>query len=160
MESIVIIVTIAVTIFCFLSIWLKNRKKRRQINYKPVEFHPNTADHTEQIKKNLNRIRAEIQKEELKKLLDQHDLENLKLMGYDQDSSYYNYKNHNHKRYISSDVRKTVWFRDNKKCVKCGSTTKLQFDHIIPISQGGSSTESNIELLCADCNRKKSDKIE
>jgi len=60
---------------------------------------------------------------------------------------------------IPEEVRFTVWRRDEGKCVQCGSKKNLEFDHIIPISKGGSSTERNIQLLCAKCNREKSDKI-
>ena len=71
-----------------------------------------------------------------------------------------NYKSKTHKRYIPSDIRKAVWIRDKGKCVKCGKKKNIQFDHIIPISKGGSSTVKNIELLCQRCNIKKLDKIE
>jgi 5-methylcytosine-specific restriction endonuclease McrA len=37
------------------------------------------------------------------------------------------------------------------RCVKCGSRERLEFDHIIPIAEGGSSTERNIQLLCESC---------
>lgn len=60
---------------------------------------------------------------------------------------------------ISEEVRFEVWRRDGGKCVICGSQKNLEFDHIIPFSKGGSSTARNIQLLCQDCNRKKSDKI-
>ena len=60
---------------------------------------------------------------------------------------------------IPEDVRFEVWRRDGGKCVKCGSQKNLEFDHIIPFSKGGSSTARNIQLLCQDCNRHKSDKI-
>lgn len=56
---------------------------------------------------------------------------------------------------ISEDVKAFVWRRDNGKCVKCGSQEKLEFDHIIPHSKGGSDTERNIQLLCEKCNRSK-----
>jgi Holliday junction DNA helicase RuvB len=59
-------------------------------------------------------------------------------------------------RMISSEVRRKVWRRDDGKCVKCGSREKLEYDHIIPISKGGSNTARNIELLCEKCNREKS----
>ena len=52
-------------------------------------------------------------------------------------------------------VRLFVWQRDQGKCVKCGSTAKLEFDHIIPLAKGGSNTERNIQLLCELCNRTK-----
>tara|TARA_Y100001970_G_C14167281_1_gene822045 strand:- start:1005 stop:1580 length:576 start_codon:yes stop_codon:yes gene_type:complete len=61
---------------------------------------------------------------------------------------------------IPSDLRKIVWKRDNGKCVKCGSQYELHYDHIIPVSKGGSTTLENIELLCQECNLSKSDKIE
>lgn len=60
---------------------------------------------------------------------------------------------------IPEDVKIFVWRRDEGRCVKCGSQEKLEFDHIIPISKGGSNTERNIQLLCESCNREKSDKI-
>jgi hypothetical protein len=60
---------------------------------------------------------------------------------------------------IPETVKIFVWRRDDGKCVKCGSKSDLEFDHIIPVSKGGSSTERNIQLLCVKCNREKSDKI-
>ncbi len=61
---------------------------------------------------------------------------------------------------IPSEVRREVWRRDGGKCVKCGSREKLEYDHIIPVSKGGSNTARNIELLCEACNRAKSDTIQ
>ncbi|MCR5171930.1 MAG: HNH endonuclease [Treponema sp.] len=60
---------------------------------------------------------------------------------------------------IPEDVKFEVWRRDGGKCVICGSQKNLEFDHIIPFSKGGSSTARNLQLLCQDCNRHKSDKI-
>lgn len=60
---------------------------------------------------------------------------------------------------ISEDVKFEVWRRDQGRCVICGSQENLEFDHIIPFSKGGSSTARNIQLLCQNCNRHKSDKI-
>lgn len=61
---------------------------------------------------------------------------------------------------ISEEVRIAVWRRDEGKCVRCGSRENLEYDHIIPISQGGSNTVRNIELLCEKCNRTKSNNIQ
>jgi len=56
---------------------------------------------------------------------------------------------------IPDTVRLFVWQRDQGKCVKCGSSAKLEFDHIIPVAKGGSNTDRNIQLLCEQCNRSK-----
>ena len=61
---------------------------------------------------------------------------------------------------IPSEVRREVWRRDGGKCVKCGSRENLEYDHIIPVSKGGSNTARNIELLCEACNRSKNDSIQ
>jgi hypothetical protein len=56
---------------------------------------------------------------------------------------------------IAEQVRIDVWRRDGGKCARCGSREKLEYDHIVPLSQGGSNTARNIELLCEQCNRSK-----
>jgi 5-methylcytosine-specific restriction endonuclease McrA len=60
---------------------------------------------------------------------------------------------------IPEDVRNSVWRRDEGKCVRCGSVRNLEFDHLIPVTKGGSNTARNLQLLCETCNRKKSDSI-
>jgi 5-methylcytosine-specific restriction endonuclease McrA len=66
-----------------------------------------------------------------------------------------------HERLIPSQVKISVWKRDKGKCVLCGITNNLHFDHIIPYSKGGSSlVAENIQLLCARHNLAKRDKIE
>ena len=62
-------------------------------------------------------------------------------------------------RGISQEVKNRVWRRDQGKCTQCGSNEKIEFDHIIPHSEGGSNTYRNIQILCQECNRKKSDNI-
>lgn len=64
-----------------------------------------------------------------------------------------------HRERIPDSVKAFVWNRDVGKCVKCGSKVKLEFDHIIPFSKGGSNTARNLQLLCEECNRKKGDSI-
>ena len=61
---------------------------------------------------------------------------------------------------IPEDVRIAVWRRDGGCCARCGSRERLEYDHIIPVSRGGSNTVRNIELLCETCNRSKSDQIQ
>lgn len=50
--------------------------------------------------------------------------------------------------------------RDDYRCQHCKNKLQddeVEFDHIIPISKGGSSEEHNMRLTCFDCNRDKSD---
>ncbi len=57
--------------------------------------------------------------------------------------------------HIPAHVRHEVWQRDGGRCAQCGSRERLEFDHIVPVSRGGSSTVRNLELLCEPCNRAK-----
>ena len=61
---------------------------------------------------------------------------------------------------IPESVRIEVWRRDQGKCAGCGSREKLEYDHIVPVSRGGSNTARNVELLCEVCNRSKGDRIQ
>ena len=64
-------------------------------------------------------------------------------------------------RIIPTEVKKEVWKRDGGRCVICGATDELHFDHDIPYSKGGSSiTADNVRILCARHNLGKHDKIE
>lgn len=72
-------------------------------------------------------------------------------------------KNRRRGRYIPSKTKMRIVRRDNYTCQLCGKhllDDEIEFDHIIPISKGGSSEESNIRLTCSDCNRDKSDLVE
>jgi hypothetical protein len=60
---------------------------------------------------------------------------------------------------IPERVRHEVWRRDQGQCVDCGSRERLHFDHIVPVSKGGSNTTRNIELRCESCNLKKGARI-
>ena len=62
-------------------------------------------------------------------------------------------------RHIPQDVKNAVYQRDGGKCVQCGATTYLEFDHIIPYTKGGANSVANVQLLCRSCNLKKSDRI-
>jgi 5-methylcytosine-specific restriction endonuclease McrA len=62
---------------------------------------------------------------------------------------------------IPTPVKLAVWKRDRGRCVECGSTDNLHFDHVIPYSRGGSSlVAENIQLLCARHNFSKRDRIQ
>lgn len=61
---------------------------------------------------------------------------------------------------IPENVRIEVWRRDQGKCASCESRENLEYDHIVPVSRGGSNTARNVELLCEDCNRAKGNRIQ
>jgi hypothetical protein len=64
------------------------------------------------------------------------------------------------RRMIPTHVKLEVWERDRGRCVVCGASDELHFDHIIPFSKGGTSlTADNIQLLCARHNLEKGDSI-
>ena len=56
---------------------------------------------------------------------------------------------------IPSDLRLLVWAKYEGSCADCGSSSELQFDHIIPVVLGGATSEENLQILCASCNRTK-----
>ena len=56
---------------------------------------------------------------------------------------------------IPREIRLAIFQRDGGKCVECGGTFDLQYDHIIPVALGGATTAQNLQLLCAGCNREK-----
>lgn len=67
-------------------------------------------------------------------------------------------------RRVSPSTRVKVFERDNYTCQMCGRShhhdgVKLEVDHILPVSRGGSDNISNLQTLCFDCNRGKSNKI-
>lgn len=66
-------------------------------------------------------------------------------------------------RHIPAKMKMRVARRDNYTCQVCGKHLKddeIEFDHIIPISKGGSSEEHNICIICPKCNRSKSARVE
>lgn len=66
-----------------------------------------------------------------------------------------------HNRIVPSTVKLEVWKRDKGKCVLCGASDNLHFDHDLPFSKGGTSlTAENIRLLCARHNLMKRNNIE
>lgn len=53
-------------------------------------------------------------------------------------------------------IRQAVFVRDRHICQYCGrKSERLECDHIVPISKGGSNTMDNLITACFDCNRSK-----
>lgn len=61
----------------------------------------------------------------------------------------------------AQDLRKSPWWQSKLQegiCYYCNmkfSPDELTMDHILPLSQGGSSTRSNIVAACKACNTSK-----
>lgn len=70
-------------------------------------------------------------------------------------------------RNISRTIPRPVQFRvlkrENQICCVCGDSVKdddIHFDHVIPYSKGGHSDESNVRLLCSECNQSRGNRFE
>ncbi len=65
---------------------------------------------------------------------------------------------------MTQKLREQIKQRDNYMCQICGNSVSiepnllLEIDHIIPISKGGITEETNLQTLCWKCNRKKGGK--
>ena len=61
---------------------------------------------------------------------------------------------------LSPKLRYKIFTRDNHRCTICGRSATdgitLHVDHIIPVSKGGKTVESNLRTLCNECNLGKS----
>ncbi len=63
-------------------------------------------------------------------------------------------------RHIPAEVKRAVWARDGRCCQwqlasggVCGSTTRLELDHIVPLARGGASTVGNLRVICGFHNQ-------
>jgi hypothetical protein len=66
--------------------------------------------------------------------------------------------------YIPVEIERRVRTAAKNRCGYCLSPqhlvmARLEIEHILPISKGGTNDESNLWLACPLCNRYKSDKI-
>lgn len=62
---------------------------------------------------------------------------------------------------VPDNLRYLVLASSDGRCALCGATKKespLDVDHIIPRSRGGKNELTNLQVLCAKCNRTKGNK--
>lgn len=62
---------------------------------------------------------------------------------------------------ITQTVRFEIFKRDGFRCVYCGSNpiqAALRVDHVVPVSEGGTNSPTNLVAACFDCNSGKSAK--
>lgn len=63
-------------------------------------------------------------------------------------------------RAFTDSQKRAAYERQGGLCPKCGkhfSIKEMHGDHITPWSKGGKTIPENCQMLCADCNRRKSD---
>lgn len=58
-------------------------------------------------------------------------------------------------RSMSRQVRAAIHAAWDNRCVFCGSTERLEIDHIHPVDAGGDNAISNLTVLCQTCNSVK-----
>jgi len=62
------------------------------------------------------------------------------------------------KQHIPRNLRQRIIERDGLWCVYCDedlSSAEIHMDHVIPESQGGETTYSNLQVTCRKCNLAK-----
>jgi 5-methylcytosine-specific restriction endonuclease McrA len=69
-------------------------------------------------------------------------------------------------RRIPASVKRAVSERDQEQCAfvsengkRCGARHSLEFDHIEPVSRGGTSTVENVRLLCRAHNQHAAERL-
>ena len=65
-----------------------------------------------------------------------------------------------HIRSFPQKIKEKVYAKQHHICPACGcifhDIKDMEADHIVPWSKGGFTDEDNCQMLCADCNNKKS----
>lgn len=64
-------------------------------------------------------------------------------------------------RAFDDNMKREVYERQEGRCPLCGrhfTIEEMQGDHIVPWSRGGHTVASNCQMLCRECNNRKSDK--
>lgn len=63
-------------------------------------------------------------------------------------------------RGFTDNQKRRAFTKQGGKCIRCGkicsNINEMEADHITPWSQGGHTTDDNLQMLCIDCNRRKS----
>ena len=83
------------------------------------------------------------------------------LAKYNFEMTEYQYHCDNQRKLMTQELRNEIIERDNCICQICKkkcSKNEIEIDHIKPVSKGGKTMRSNLQVLCLSCNRKKSNK--
>lgn len=73
------------------------------------------------------------------------------------------YHSKEQRKLMTKELKDRIKKRDNYTCQVCGKympdEVGLHIDHILPVSKGGKSIPSNLQVLCSKCNGSKSNKF-
>jgi 5-methylcytosine-specific restriction endonuclease McrA len=68
-------------------------------------------------------------------------------------------------RQIPADVKRAVWERDGGRCTfvgenghQCEAKTRLEWDHVEPVAQGGRATVQGLRLRCRAHNQLEAER--
>jgi hypothetical protein len=67
-------------------------------------------------------------------------------------------------RYIPASLRRIVVERASNHCEYCGlsqagQAATFHIDHIVPLAEGGQTTEDNLALACVSCSLRKAARL-
>lgn len=83
------------------------------------------------------------------------------LSKYNFEMTEYQYNCENQRSLMTQELRIIIIQRDKGICQICGkkcNNNEIEIDHIQPVSKGGKTIVSNLQVLCITCNRRKSNK--
>lgn len=70
----------------------------------------------------------------------------------------------NQRRQLAGKITVEEWIEvlaaHDSKCVYCGSTERIEMDHVEPISKGGKHRKDNIVPACKSCNASRGNRHE
>lgn len=126
--------------FCFQLIRQQTRYRQRNYIKTPYTVYTNTASHSCNLEQLVSRYNL---------------LSNIRF-----ECTLSEYFSKEQRKLMTKDLREKIARRDNYTCQICGKYMPdgvgLHIDHIIPISKGGKSVPSNLQVLCSKCNGRKS----
>ena len=83
------------------------------------------------------------------------------LAQYNFEMTEHQYNCDNQRKLMTQELREQIIERDQSICQICHKKCRrdeIEIDHIKPVSKGGKTTISNLQVLCSTCNRQKSNK--
>ena len=128
--------------FCFT--FIRQQTRYKQVNYQKFSYKLNVQDKEYSC--------------DYQSLIDRY----IMLQKIDFQCTLNEYHCKNQRKLMTKALRKEIMLRDNYTCQICGKympdEVGLHIDHIIPVSKGGKTIVSNLQVLCSKCNGKKSNR--